>query len=114
MDNKVTIKLILGEVKYSNDMHTLEKHEAAHGIYSGPYKLTGALREAGWNVDDEVATIVVGHRATVSRRNLQSFEQLGITRKVEREKLQEDLAMSVANWLRSIIDTLGSSERRPS
>ena len=103
VDQNVTIKLILGELKYSDDMHTLEKHASAHAIYSGPDKLTGALRGAGWSVDDEIATIVVGHRATVSRRNHQSFEKLGITNKKHRETLHDDLAMSAAVWLRNII-----------
>jgi hypothetical protein len=102
VDNEITIKLIMAEVKYSDDMHTLEKHEEAKNLYSGPGKLAEKLMEAGWNVEDKVETIVVGHRGVVSKKNLDSFKTLGIA-KNQQEGLQNKLALSAMTWLRNIV-----------
>ena len=103
-DPQITIKIIMIEVKYSDDMHTLERHEKAFNLYSGPDKLTGKLRDAGWNVDDEIATTVVGYRAVVSKKNVDSYETIGIKGKKAKETLQDNLAMSAAKWLHSIVN----------
>ena len=47
------------EVTHANDMLTLEKHEQAHQLYSGPRRLTGYLEEAGWKVEHNFPTVVI-------------------------------------------------------
>ena len=102
VDNEITIKLIMAEVKYSDDMHTLEKHEEAKNRYTGPGKLAEKLLEAGWNVEDKIETIVIGHRGVVSKKNLDSFKTLGIA-KNQQEVLHNKLALSAMTWLRNIV-----------
>ena len=48
MDLEITIKLILAEVKYSDDMHTLEKHEEAKNVYTGPGRQASKQANGGW------------------------------------------------------------------
>ena len=102
VDAEVTVKLIMAEVKYSDDMHTVEKHEEAKALYTGPGMLAEKLRQAGWNVEDKIETIVIGHRGVVSKMNLDSFKHLGIAKK-QQEGLQNKLALSAMTWLRNII-----------
>ena len=102
MDGRVTIKLIMAEVKYSDDMCTLDKHTQAKGLYTGPGKLAAKLKTAGWNVKDELETVVIGHRGVVSKQNLDAYKNLGIA-KGKQEGLQNRLALSAITWLRSIV-----------
>jgi len=102
MDLEITIKLILAEVKYSDDMHTLEKHEEAKNVYTGPGKLASKLTEAGWNVEDKIEAIVTGHRGVVSKKNLDIYKNLGIASN-RQEGLQDKLALSTMTWLRNIV-----------
>ena len=102
VDGEITIKLIMAEVKYSDDMHTVEKHEEAKALYTGPGRLAEKLQQAGWNVEDKIETIVIGHRGVVSKLNLDSFKNLGIAKK-QQEGLQNKLALSAMTWLRNIV-----------
>ena len=101
-DADISIRLVLVEVKYANDMLTLEKHEQAHQLYSGPGRLTGYLEEAGWKVEHNFPTVVIGHRAVVSRKNLDGYQKMGITSKRHQSSLQDQLALSAAKWARDI------------
>ena len=102
MDSGITIKLIMAEIKYSGDIHTSEKHEEAKNLYTGPGKLAAKLKETGWNVEDKIETIAIGHRGVVSKTNLYSCKALGIA-KNRQEGLHNKLALSVMTWLRSIV-----------
>ena len=48
-------------------------------------------------------TIVVGHRACVSKSNREAFTGLGIRGKKAQDTLQDKLADSAAEWARSIV-----------
>jgi hypothetical protein len=98
----VSVRLLLVEVKYTDDLKTLEKHAEALNIYSGPQKLTGLLENAGWKIEHNFPTVVVGHRAVVSLSNKQNYAKMGITGKKEQSALQEELGISAARWARDI------------
>ena len=103
----LSVQLILGELKYTDDQKMARKHLEASEKYM---PLVDALRGAGWAVQGEVATIVVGHRACVSVENRRAFEILGIDKK-QHGALQERLAASAAYWATSIIGhTKGDTE----
>ena len=61
----MSIRFVPVELKYTNDLHTLEKHVEARDIYSGPNKLTGALHAACLKVEHNFPTVVIGQRAVV-------------------------------------------------
>ena len=78
-------------------------HERAANKYQGaPNRLVERLREAGWKVTG-VFTVVVGHRACVSKANREAFTGLGIRGKKAQDALQDKLADSAAEWARSIV-----------
>ena len=55
------MKLVLAELKYTDDMHMHIKHLEIKSKYA---PLIVALQAHGWGVHHEVASVVVGHRAT--------------------------------------------------
>ena len=57
---------------------------------------------AGWNIEDKLETVVIGHRGVVSKQNLDSYTNLGIAKNTQ-ESLQNNLALSAITWLRSIV-----------
>ena len=77
----VSIRLIPIELKYTNDLNTLEKHTEARAIYSGPDKLTGALPAADWTVEHDFPIGVIGHRAVVAAKSKEGYNMIGITSK---------------------------------
>ena len=60
------------------------------------------LKEAGWNMEDTMETICIGHREVVSKKNLENYKNLGIA-KNRQEGLQDKLALSAMTWLRNIV-----------
>ena len=50
------------------------------------------------------STIVIGHRAVVSKKNLDSYQETGIADRKTRGALQDSLVISAAKWLRSIVN----------
>jgi len=94
------------EVKYANDMLTLEKHDQAHQLYSGPGRLTGYLEEAGWKVEHNFPAVGIGHRAVVSRKNLDG-------RVSEDGHHFETRPILTARPIRPVRDKMGSRHQRP-
>lgn len=102
-DQRISCKLTIGEVKYTDDLKMPAAHERAANKYQGaPNRLVERLREAGWKVTG-VFTVVVGHRACVSKANREAFTGLGIRGKKAQDALQDKLADSAAEWARSIV-----------
>ena len=98
-DEGISVQIILGELKYTDDEKMAQKHVDAREKYA---PLVQRLTDAGWSVQPEVATVVVGHRACVSLANRHSFRILGIDKK-QHEQLQGKLAALAARWAASII-----------
>ena len=69
-DEGISVQIILGELKYTDDEKMEQKHLDAREKYA---PLVRRLTGAGWSVHPEVATVVVGHRACVSVENKHSF-----------------------------------------
>ena len=78
---------------HNRDMCTLDKHTQAKVLYTGPGRLAAKLKAAGWNVKDELETVVLGHRGVVSKQNLDAYKNLVIA-KGKLEGLQNRLALS--------------------
>ena len=103
-DQRISCKLTIGEVKYTDDLKMPAAHERAASKYQGaPNRLVEKLRGAGWKVTG-VFTVVVGHRACVSKSNREAFTGLGIRGKKAQDALQDKLADSAAEWARSIVN----------
>ena len=99
-EGTVSVSLVLGELKYADDTEMPRKHEMAREKYA---PLIEQLAEAGWRVNDRLATVVIGHRACVSKENPDSFTILGIQTKRKHTELQEKLAKSAAEWAGYIV-----------
>ena len=99
-EGEVSVSLVLGELKYADDIDMPRKHEMAREKYA---PLIRQLAEAGWRVNDRLATVVVGHRACVSKENAESFTILGIQTQRKHTELQEKLAKSAAEWAGYIV-----------
>ena len=91
-------------MKYTDDLKMPAAHERAASKYQGaPNRLVEKLRSAGWKVTG-VFTVVIGHRACVSKSNREAFTGLGIRGKKAQDALQDKLADSAAEWARSIVN----------
>ena len=53
-----------------HSMHTVEKHEGAKKLHTGPGKLARRLKQAGWNIEDKLETTVICNRAVMYTTNL--------------------------------------------
>ena len=69
-EGEVSVSLVAGgKFKYADDIDMPRKHEMAREKYA---PLIRQLAEAGWRVNDRLATVVVGHRAHASPRRMRT------------------------------------------
>jgi len=96
------IKLILAELKYTDDIKMGAKHVEIVAKYA---PLISQLEKAGWVVQPETASIVIGHRSTALLTNQTAFETLGIKSKKARQEINNKLVDVSLRYTRTIVNT---------
>ena len=96
-----TVKLIIAELKYTDDMNMHTKHAEIKEKYA---PLVRALRTHGWQVHHEVASVVLGHRATALNRNKDAMQTLGITDKKNQQHTQNAMTDEAVRYTQIIVN----------
>jgi hypothetical protein len=94
------VQLILAELKYSDDMDMPAKHQVIRDKYA---PLVRRLREAGWSVPHDTASIVIGHRSTALEVNKEAYGILGITGKRALQTLNNSLVDVSVKYTQKIV-----------
>ena len=95
------MKLILAELKSTDDTHMHEKHTEIKAKYAS---LVDALRKAGWTVHPEVASTVAGHRASALHGNKEELHILEITGRKDQQHTHNCLTYVAIRHAQSIIN----------
>ena len=90
-----TVKLVIAELKYTDDMNMHTKHIEIKGKYA---PLVRALQTHGWQVRHEVASVVIGHRATALNLNKDAMRTLGVTDKKTQQHTQNAMTDEAVSY----------------